>query len=51
MYCIVNYANEYRIFKVLIDTGSLLAATSWHQCQLAAVKEMRVQADNLGFGK
>ena len=43
---IVNYAKEYRMFRLLIGT-SLLCSHHW--CQLAAVKKTRVQADNLGF--
>ena len=42
---IVNYAKEYRMFRLLIVI-SLLCSHHW--CQLAAVKKTRVQADNLG---
>ena len=43
---IVNYAKEYRMFRLLIGI-SLLCSHHW--CQLAAAKKTRVQADNLGF--
>ena len=43
---IVNYAKEYRMFRLLIGIR-LLYRHNW--CQLAAVKKTSVQADNLGF--
>ena len=41
---IVNYAKEYRMFRILIKSPS-------QPPLMPAVKKTRVQADNFDFGK